>query len=561
MRRSKTLRDSLLPLPLLALGLALLPLDSARAQIKTSVIRQHGITWTFSATVSAGQYVNGDWWVIGPVTVKSVSPAPGGGRNQSMKNPPCGSQRWQAYDDRIPMYDKSKAALFPLKLVAGDCVVSTKSRIGSKLVKHIYLPAAQGQGSLSPLETAAILTCVPKAQDPFNFRPAYAGKKLSFNARLLRWDRLPRLPKLASSPGPLKVARYFERPWLDHLQGWTGRYLHPYQNMPDYGRDIALCAGEGALVLLEDYSWNELWPLMVRFVQLGIDNYGLLQGGQYWPAEGGHGNGRKWPIIFAGLMLDDAGMQRPGHAFSEDQQTYFDYGWTGSHSLFRRHLNNDFERKTPAKWDSDNVKSETYRRCCTSGSFVPAALAAHLMRATELWKHAPYFHYVERWMTPMNSKDRSTARARVGSLVDSFPQGGAGSKFADEMWARYRRFGQPTGVAWLGKGSKTETRLSVFDSPQAGGYLPFFVSNAPELDGFFLIGVPGAQASFFGAPLHLSQIVAVLPLRSDTHGKAALGFYLPKAPGLVFATQMLWVGGKSVNSSEAYLFKVCRSER
>ena len=40
-------------------------------------ITQHGITWTFDRDCPAGQFVNGDWWVVGPVQVVSVSPSPG----------------------------------------------------------------------------------------------------------------------------------------------------------------------------------------------------------------------------------------------------------------------------------------------------------------------------------------------------------------------------------------------------------------------------------------------------------------------------------------------------
>ena len=32
-------------------------------------VTQYGITWTFDRPVQAGQFVTGDWWVVGPVTV------------------------------------------------------------------------------------------------------------------------------------------------------------------------------------------------------------------------------------------------------------------------------------------------------------------------------------------------------------------------------------------------------------------------------------------------------------------------------------------------------------
>lgn len=42
-----------------------------------------------------------------------------------------------------------------------------------------------------------------------------------------------------------------------------------------------------------------------------------------WPANGGHSNGRKWPILFAGIMFDHSGMKEVDAAFGEDQQTFY----------------------------------------------------------------------------------------------------------------------------------------------------------------------------------------------------------------------------------------------
>ena len=37
-------------------------------------VSQYGITWTFSADRPTGQFVNGDWWVVGPVTITNITP-------------------------------------------------------------------------------------------------------------------------------------------------------------------------------------------------------------------------------------------------------------------------------------------------------------------------------------------------------------------------------------------------------------------------------------------------------------------------------------------------------
>src|ERR1700761_8396860 len=49
------------------------PLVEVKAR---SEVSQYGITWKFDHPVKSGQFVNGDWWIIGPVTVVSVDPKP-----------------------------------------------------------------------------------------------------------------------------------------------------------------------------------------------------------------------------------------------------------------------------------------------------------------------------------------------------------------------------------------------------------------------------------------------------------------------------------------------------
>ena len=49
----------------------------ASGEVKVQQLTQYGITWTFDRPVQAGQFINGDWWVIGPVTVTSITPMPG----------------------------------------------------------------------------------------------------------------------------------------------------------------------------------------------------------------------------------------------------------------------------------------------------------------------------------------------------------------------------------------------------------------------------------------------------------------------------------------------------
>ena len=93
-------------------GCGILPSNAATLTISgtgtsASSISQYGITWTFDKAYPVGQFVNGDWWVKGPVVVASVSPAPIFGanntdqlaRNGSCINPIANSPT-QPYDGR-----------------------------------------------------------------------------------------------------------------------------------------------------------------------------------------------------------------------------------------------------------------------------------------------------------------------------------------------------------------------------------------------------------------------------------------------------------------------------
>lgn len=105
--------------------------------------------------------------------------------------------------------------------------------------------------------------------------------------------------------------------------------------------------GVASLLLLLDYSRERKERLLINFVQYGIDLWGIVRAGHRgWPAHGGHGSGRKWPIIFAGILLGDADMQSPKKkhpkvVFGEDMQTLYGKGWTGARALYAGHVGKD----------------------------------------------------------------------------------------------------------------------------------------------------------------------------------------------------------------------------
>lgn len=397
--------------------------DRFREQVRASLVQRHGITWHFDRECVIGAFANGDPWVVGPVAIVGIEPAAvavdGRVLHGSMLDPDPSTMA-QGYDTALfgdasgERYDAARNVALgigtarPLDLQPGHSLVSVKSRSDWKLIPQ--------------LETAAVLTCLGEAPAPDAFRPPYVKGDKAVRCREVELDYsvLRRVPATLDAPSMEVTARAFERLWLDHFPGWPVRYSHPVENMPDYGRDQAALIGTGALLLQTDVPNEQKRDLLVRMVQIGIDLHAALRGGCRWQGIGGHGGGRKLPILIAGLALHDEQMlaigrdfvsavrrDGPGAFFAEDGQTFFvtetspgvwnqgfgGYGkqhdglpeWGFSHS---DHPNDD-----QAAWDKD-----PYRRCCSANGWVGEALAARMMGLVEAWHHPAFFAYMDRYM-------------------------------------------------------------------------------------------------------------------------------------------------------------------
>ena len=127
--------------------------------------------------------------------------------------------------------------------------------------------------------------------------------------------------------------------------------------------------------------------------------------------------GRKWPILFSGVVLGDAHMKNAGQwktRFQEDEQTFYVNAESVSTTA-----GPDWkpDKRAPrvsytkadigtAEWGishADNPKADngaweaTYRE--VNGAVIPAfALAARLMGLKAAWNHDAFFDYCDRYM-------------------------------------------------------------------------------------------------------------------------------------------------------------------
>ncbi len=443
-------------------------------------VSQYGITWTFERPARVGQFVNGDWYVVGLVTITTIDPCPLYGseiprrqldrmdkerpeaqriRNGFMLNPPAKME--VAYDSGVRnWFTPSLIQRLPVTMKPGDSLVSTIS-MPKNLVLHAQLrnKIERGVDDSSPIRTAAILTCVNEPQPADAFRPGFCDRRQRiYLARNLKRDLLPVAAAPKSMPKVQQYIRFTQRPWVGTC--FFG-FEEPVENMPQYGLEYGRVVGISALLLCTDIEPQTKEPLLVSFVQVGIDLGGIVRAGHTgWTAWGGHGSGRKLPIVFAGLLLGDDELANvnksfPKVSFGEDEQTAYGDCWTGAKVVFAGHSGIDaatgagrsrgsgwgpYEHTPPSQWKDGQNTSESYRRCCTSVGWVAQSLALWLMHAENFWNHEAFFDYVDRWMYEDDAAFVKTVKEATGRDHDKewARQGQAWDVFVNEMWAKHR---------------------------------------------------------------------------------------------------------------------------
>jgi hypothetical protein len=299
-----------------------------------------------------------------------------------------------------------------------------------------------------------------------------------YHANSLQRDLLPSLapPNPSGTPTLAQFETLYRRPWID-----TNAFLFdaPAEYMPSYGQHIAFADSYASLLLMLNFPADQKVNLTNYFVQYGIDLYGCVQAGYGWPAFGGHRSGRKLPIIFAGILLNSAGMKNVSsvypNKFGEDMQTVYvnqippvgthQQAWQGATVIYGGHygvnadgtpvsagLYGPYEQLQPVDWpliNGNEQLGEAYRRCCTSVSWVGEALAIRLLNAESVWNYPAFFDYVDRWMMEDDSQAVAEIKAQTGFdysanwerqgqtrywLQGEFPQ----YTFIDDMWNAYR---------------------------------------------------------------------------------------------------------------------------
>ncbi len=383
-------------------------------------VTHYGITWTFSADRLTGTFANGEPWVVGPVSITNINPNPSqslsnaGTQHGSMKNPIAGTRN--GFDSNPVMtpatnYDATKnvALSFPISLVAGDALVSSKT---------VYQYP-------NFMDTIAVLTVLSAAPPAGSFRPGPYGtdRTVKFNKSQINYSILKNFAPVSGAPSKAHIeSRLPALPWFEWGGNFSNALLMPTTNTAagnggdgkpsTYGREIASKWGEIGLWLNLNHSQADKEKAMIQAIQCGIDIHSYATNGGSFYHDGGHKCGRKFPVFLAALALNDQTLlnyAKNPDIFQEDTQTFLvtqsDVGRAvdaPSTTYTQAHVGMGEwgvrHRWEPRKDDSRWTGGTPYRHVVWP-AMSGAVLAADLMGRQAAWGHPAIFAYNQRYRT------------------------------------------------------------------------------------------------------------------------------------------------------------------
>ena len=363
-----------------------------------------------------GNYVLGECWIQGPVRILSVSPAPYSESNGSVVNGFGGKTAGQGFEGGASTYQPELRIVYPY-----DAAVS------SSIISSITDPTLGDDGTTNTragwVQGLSVLTVTQVAPIDGDFRPPYSGgNKLSeFNFNDMDLSHIPTIAAVGTDIPTYEIfSNMMNRPWWDGTFEWVARASHPELNMPAYGANMTSTVSAACLATTLDFTPTQRATLAAHMIQVGIDNFGLINAGHYWPANGGHASGRIAPILFAGKafnrqdMLDVGLIDNPiSSIFGENCQSFFNTD-IGAYDYSIRWCTREIVTGVVnAKYQSVNLPT-----------WVGQTMCARMIGVASDWNHDSLFGVVDRY-----SKDEMALP--FGSKYGPY------DIWAYEMWLQY----------------------------------------------------------------------------------------------------------------------------
>jgi hypothetical protein len=434
-----------------------------------SSVGLYSTTVTLSAAKNRGYYCNGDpFFVIATnVSIAAWSPASvqvnGTWRNGLMHNlggiallsngstiddsvlTPAGSgvaitaisyegmgARSQGLDSRTsmqsPLVYEALRNLDPGK--TGGALVITSP---CTLTKAVSKGESLGTNARSPLQETVNLTIVSSIPAAGSFRPspAAASKASLFTESDIDYSKLGSIGNRPSgAPTTATAYENIRRGWqvgcrLDDNSRWMAARNNTWGDflMTDsrngYGQFTSHAVTSAALLAMaDDTSDLDRRNLCVSLIQIGLDIAAVISNGGKWRARGGILDGWKLPLVFAAMVLDDAGLKTlcsgANLDFAEDEHIF-----TVSPGDIGRPPFSDATPGRPIRpyttamsnaqmpeWGVQHITDPhldsahiyaVYRNI-NSCSVVGEAIVAWLLGAKTVWNRDAFFDYVDRLM-------------------------------------------------------------------------------------------------------------------------------------------------------------------
>jgi len=310
---------------------------------------------TFSTARPVGNFVTGEPWVLGPVSITQISPVPSYGstlgntscaqdpgtwaatctemggtaccdrsvnrcrynttRNGVQVNPSA-ALGLHAFDGRSCGYEHSLRATLPIELPGNQIssVVLTESNPNTPTCSVCAWCGdawtdTRGGCNWSPIKRGVVLTVMDTVPFADELRPPYVGSSITkkrYRTNTLNTNFLSLTPA-AGAPSFDNVYERVRRTWFVHnaAEGYT--LASPSDNMSSYGSAVSRDFGVAALSLVRsDLTALQRRTLALHVAQIGVDAGHSLWDGVQWTGSGGHtGYGRPLAAVIAGHLLGD----------------------------------------------------------------------------------------------------------------------------------------------------------------------------------------------------------------------------------------------------------------
>jgi hypothetical protein len=446
------------------------------AQTAVNSLTQYGITWTFDKPYLTGTFINGDYWVKGPVTIIDITPKSTkvNGRiiNGSMLNASLGKQGFDNW--MLGSENRGWDSVLNVARPNGTDLSSANSLhiANGSLISSISYSDIRESKNVRVMAVLTVLDTIPPAG---SFRPPYIGKEKGLN-HPFNDSIINKLPNVALAPTSLdyapetqRVLSLIEKPWVELMGCWVNEMFCAPENMPCYGRDIANVIGNAACQVVSNINTTDKKLMAIRLIQIGIDNYGIIKndpfGRKAWQADGGHSCGRAFPILFAGFMLSDTAMfnimkksgqyaYQNGHSagnlpsdyihFGEQDQTFYvtQQAVDITHNISTIAWDPD-SRSPRIPYESTDIGKAVWGVCHALSpggdnnhprqiylevnlpSWPGQLLASHLLGIKDAWNNPALFDCVDNFV-------------KVAQSDVSYGSGGFFDNFVRAMWITYR---------------------------------------------------------------------------------------------------------------------------